>query len=340
MNYEIVAASKFSEYAQQWDQLNNTSLNQAILESRFVALLIKHFFSGDEFLVIGRDQNGIQAMLFVQKGGKGIWHTVMPSQAPLCLWVARNNDFQQLDVPALAKALPGLVLQLDFLQVDSANLVRLNSMDSAPYIETGSMDIPASFEDYFKALGKNIRQNYNKVLNRASRNGDSLESVCVTSAQEVADAMQTYAEIESASWKAEQGTAITPTNQQGLFYAELMQTYAESGDAICWMYKINGEIAAVDLCICKDGTIIILKTTFVEAFAKFSPALQMKVDLIRYYSEHPDVGISHIEYFGKAMEWHKRLGSDLRGIVHETWYTGGWFKSLKKLLKPAKAESA
>lgn len=333
MKFEITSIEEFDRYSGKWDELNVTTQNLAILESRFIRCLIPHFFKGEEILALGYEQETLTCMLFLEKVGFGRWQTVMPSQAPLCLWVGEQHDVDHLNLPELAKVLPGMVLQIDLLQVDSRNLAIRPELETMDYISTGRLPIPEDFESYFQGLGKNMRQNYNKVLNRARRAEQTLTSYGITNKDEMNASVIKYGEIESRSWKAEQGTEISPDNEQGRFYLDLMSEFAEDEKAACWFYKIDDDIAAVDMCIIHDHTLIILKTTFDEAFAKQSPALQMKVDMIRYYSEHPELGIKDIEFFGKAMEWHKRLQSELRDIVHVTWYAMPVIKPLKSLLK-------
>lgn len=333
MEFSLLQLSAFEHHQNAWDKLNAATQNLAILESRFIKCLITHFFNGSELLVIGEQGGNVHCMLFVEKIGLGRWQTVMPSQAPLCLWVGKQHNIDDIDLSSLADSLPGWAVQIDLLQVDSRNLKIPPEIDTMQYIATGRLPIPKNFDDYFQGLGKNMRQNYNKVINRAKRTEQSLKSYALTSVNEMHDAVIKYGEIESRSWKAQHGTEISPDNKQGKFYLALMNSYAQDGKAACWFYEINGNIAAVDLCIIRDNTLIILKTTFDQAFAKQSPALQMKVDMIRYYSCHPELGVQDFEFFGKAMDWHKRLQSELRNLIHVTWYRWPIIKKLKSLIK-------
>ncbi|WP_299084245.1 GNAT family N-acetyltransferase [uncultured Paraglaciecola sp.] len=334
MNWEIKPATDFKQYKSDWDNLNIKGHNLPILNSIFIESLLNHFFEDNEKLAIGYDQDKIACMVFLRRKGLGQWESVMPSQAPICLMVQNENSLTENTLKTLCKALPGWVLQLDLLQLDSRNLTiptssHIKTMD---YITTGNRPIPSSFEEYFASLGKNLRQNYNKVVNRAARADQKLSTQLIVAPNEVTEAVTKYAEIEARSWKAELGTAITPSNIQGRFYSEMMTNLSQTKQACCWYYLVDNQVVACDLCVIQEHTLIILKTTFDDAFKQFSPALQLKVDMIRHYSEHPELGITNIEFFGKAMEWHKRLDSELRGLFHLTYIEKVWVKFILKII--------
>ena len=63
----------------------------------------------------------------------------------------------------------------------------------------------------------------------------------------------------------------------------------------------------------------------------------LKIEMLKYYSENRLAeGINNIEFYGKAMEWHKRLDSELREIEHYTWYKNPLVKTGVQLLKKLK----
>ncbi|WP_438863389.1 GNAT family N-acetyltransferase [Neptunicella sp.] len=335
MEWTFLPANEFKQYKKRWNELNQDNQNLAILNTEFIEPLLAYYFSDDALLAIGREQGAINCMLFLRKKAWGRWETIMPSQAPLCLMVTTHNHFTDELLQSLCKALPGVVIQLDFLQLDSKNLTLPNKQqyELSEYIITGNRPVPEIFDDYFKSLGKNLRQNYNKVINRAAKAEQQLDCYKVDTPEDVVQGVKTYAEIEAKSWKADLGTAIEPDNIQGKYYTEMMAKLAQKNQACVWYYTIDQQIVACDLCVIQNHTLIILKTTFDDAYSKSSPALQMKVDMLRYYAEHPQEGIHNIEFFGKAMEWHKRLDSELRPINHLTWYPINFLLAFIKLFK-------
>lgn len=337
MQWTCKHARDFNTIASEWDELNRSQYDLAFFDSRFVTPLISHFLSGDEILLLGYQQGQLACAGIFQPTGKGRWATAMPSQCPLGLLIYAQPQLSDALVSEIAKQLPGVVLTIDFLQMDSRYIECDSSprFDTMPYITTGRRPVEADFDAFFKGLGKNMRQNYNKVINRAERAGDQLTTAFVSSPEDVEQAVIKYGEIESAGWKGAEGTAISPDNTQGKFYREALTSLAASGQAVCWYYLINDEIVAVDLCILQSGMLIILKTTYNEAYNKQSPALQLKVEMLRHYADHRDQ-VDVVEFYGKAMEWHKRLNSELRPIQHISWFRSSLIKQAIGLVKKIK----
>lgn len=333
MKSQCFPSTKFDDFTREWDLLNQSTHNQAVLHSHFVKQLLKYFGQPNQYLLVTTANGHIQFIGLFEKVGFGRWQSVMPSQAPLGLWLAHNGKVTTDILRSLAKALPGLVWQIDLLQADSRNLKFKPPIFSQFYIETGNRPVPESYSDYAATLGKNLRQNCNKAYNRAERDNNTLLSEVVTSEEQVKAGVAHFAEIEIQSWKAKEGTAVSTENQQGQFYRDMMVEFAGNKNACIWYFKVSSQIAAVDLCVKQGSDLIILKTTFDEQYAQYSPALLLKLDMIKYYSENPEHGVTNIEFYGKAMDWHKRLNSELRNIVHLTWQANGVIRVAFKLLK-------
>jgi hypothetical protein len=333
MKSAVYSTDKFANFSQQWNLLNQQTQGQAILDADFVSCLIQHFFTGAEQIVVIEHSGQVQFIGFFQHCGLGRWQTVMPSQAPVGLWLSAQHKVDEALLQRIASVLPGFVLQIDLLQADTRALDVAPSIYQQFYIETGNRTVPVQFDDFSKTIGKNLRQNCNKAYNRAERDNDKLSAQLLSSATDVAKGVLHYAEIESQSWKAKEGTALSPDNQQGKFYRDMMTTLAQRGAACVWYFMVSGQVAAVDLCVIKEGNLIILKTTFDEQYARYSPALLLKLDMLKYYTEHPELGVTNIEFYGKAMDWHKRLNSELRAIVHLSWQRTRLLQWLVRKLK-------
>lgn len=339
MNWRVLPYTDFPQYKEQWALLNDETMQLAFFEPDFVEALAETFFEGDEKLVLAFEQDILIFAAFMLHQGKGQWSLAMPSQNPLGLMLHKAKTLDNEFISSLAKSLPGKVAMIDFLQTDTRHtqFEQSKTFEVMPYITTGNRPIAEDFDAYFQSLGKNMRQNYNKVNNRAARADDKLSWYKVNDPDDVKEAILKYGEIESSGWKNQQGTAISPDNEQGKFYLQALVELAKKGQACCWYFLINDQIVAIDLCIQKNDCLIILKTTYNEEFNKQSPALMLKIEMLKHYSENREVeGINNIEFYGKAMEWHKRLDSELREIVHVSWYTNPLVKSGINLIKKLK----
>lgn len=339
MKWRIYSYHQFNEVATQWDSLNRASLNQPILESDFIKVCMECFATDNQVIALCEDAQGPLAIGVFTQIGPAHYVTFQPSQAPLGLFLVRHNLLTDDIMRSLAKALPGVVLFIDLLQQDS-QFIECDCPDkiiSTPYIVTGRLALSSNFDSFFASLGKNMRQNHNKVINRCQKQAITLQAQCLTSADDVVDSINTFGDFESNGWKGNSGTAVSIENQQGQFYIALLKHYANKQQAEIWHYKADGQTIAIDLCIKSNTTLIILKTAYNEEFKKLSPALQLKFDILKHHFQSPNnQGINSVEFFGKAMEWHKRFNSELREIKHFSYFTQPLLLKLYRLVKPQK----
>jgi len=336
IRWEAKNIAELNSLAVVWDRLNSGNNNQSVLSYKFIQALLNSFSSGDETLVLGwQDDHLVFGAIFEKLSGIR-WRTFQPSQAPLGCIIC-SVDLLTFDVfSQVSKLLPGTTLLLDLTQVDSQQipLPVVKNLFTMPYITTGSLNVPKDFEQYFANFSKNTRQNFNKGRNRLTKLDIAARLEIVTDKISMKSFVSKYGEIESSGWKNAEGTAIHVDNQQGKFYVELLSNFAEQNEAQIWCYYFNEEVVAVDLCIIMSDTLVILKTTYEEKHAKYSPSLLMKLDA--YKKLGIDGNIKTIEYFGKTKDWHKRLQCEEREIYHITWCKFphlfklfNWFKKFK-----------
>jgi len=335
MKWTLYHHQQFDLVAQHWDDLNLKSNQQPILDSAYVAICLEVFANGTEFIAYCEDDKGPLAIGIFHRIRFGHYATFQPSQAPLGLFIARDNQLSNTLLHSLIKALPGLVIHIDFLQQDTDIITFDDStMLATDYITTGKLAVAQDFSEFFAGLGKNMRQNYNKVINRSAKQGQILSTHRQVHPLDVVAAVALFGQFESSGWKGEGGTAVNIDNQQGQFYVKLLQHYAHNNRAEIWHYQVDGQTVAIDLCIKSAQTLIILKTAYDEQFKKLSPALQLKFEILRHHAALTgEKRLHHVEFFGKAMEWHKRFNSQLRPIKHLSYFSHRIWLNLYRWLK-------
>ncbi len=318
-----------------WDHLNARRGNLPFLSSNAVALALKIFGEGNERLLLGQAGSHTTVMLVVSKAGPLRWQTFQPSQMPLGAWVADAQlQLDEIAQSALHSSQLGLCLSLSITQVDP--LFAPMGTDSSvnrhdAYIDTAWVEIAGSFEDYWAARGKNLRQNMRKQRNKLQADGVSIAMRVVNDPNELGDAISRYGELESRSWKAEEGTAIRADNDQGRFYTALFTAAAEKGEAVVYEYLFDGKTVASNLCLRRDGTMVILKTTYDESIKTFSPAFMLNEELIQaLFAEQQ---FQRLEYYGRVMEWHTRWTDKQRTLYHLTTFRHPLIKQLVQKLK-------
>lgn len=312
-----------------WDKLNAMRGNLPFLAADAIVTALNTLGAGTERLLVGHDGTNVVALFLLVNQGKFQWSTFQPSQIPLGAWVAEAN----LQLSDLARGLQrgplGFCLGLSVTQVDPNMAPR--SLDtpvcqSIDYIDTGWIDIEGTFDDYWAARGKNLRQNMRKQRVKLAAENTTLTMQVLRDAADMAAAIARYGTLESAGWKAQSGTAIHPDNAQGRFYRELLEHGCLRGEAVVYQYLFNERVVAMNLCLLRDGVLVVLKTTYDESIKAFSPAFLLREEELQEIFREGK--IKRIEYFGKIMDWHTKLTNQKRTIYHQTTYRWPFIKKL------------
>lgn len=269
--------------------------------------------------------------------------TFQPSQAPIGFWLQRGDAPMDELLRSLARAQAPWVVSLAITQQDPALLARpaaCSGLLLTDYIDTARISIEDDWDTYWKARGSNLRHNIKRANAKLANAGKRVELRLITEPSAMADAVATYGKIESHSWKASEGTAVAPDNDQGRFYTNLLERFAQRGRARCYQLLIDGKVAATDLCVCGDAEIVILKTTYDAEYKDYSPAFLMReLAFARLFSES---WCRRIEFYGRVMDWHLRWTDEVRRMYHVTWFrfVGALtlWQAVKRLNRPARQD--
>lgn len=314
-----------------WDRLNDARLGAPFLTADALCAALEVFGNGSEQLLTAQTAGRICAMAVLLPQGRLHWATFQPSQVPLGAWVAQAG----LSLDELARGLVGsgrlgLCLVLSISQVDPLQAPR--SEDAADnwhndYIPTSWLEINGDFDTYWAARGKNLRQNARKQRNKLAADGITASVRLLRAEQEMAPALARYGVLESGGWKAAQGTAIHPDNEQGRYYIRLLESAAKQGQALVTEYLFNERTVAMNLGLLRNGVLVVLKTTYDESINKaLSPASLLREEELQHFFAGTDV--QRIEYYGRTMDWHTKLTDQQRTLYHHTTYRWPLIKRL------------
>lgn len=317
------------DFAQVWDALNADRGNLPFLSAYVMIPALKHFGSGKERLLVGSDAQGPAAMFILQQKRFFEWNTFQPSQIPLGAWVARK-EFSLLDVACnCQRSLPGVCLMLGVTQIDplmASREVDTGNSLSTDYIETAWVEIEGDFADYWNSRGKNLRKTIKRQRSKLADQGVATLIERLTRVSEMADAVTCYGRLESNGWKARQGTAVHRDNPQGHFYTEILKNACLRNEGLVYKYFFGNSIVAMNLCLVRGTTLIVLKTAYDESITSLSPAFLLRQETLELlFSEGH---IKSMEFFGKVMEWHTRWTDKRRTIYHLTVFRWGIIRKL------------
>lgn len=326
---------RLPEWLPAWQSLLERAGGTPLLEPAFIMPLLAHFGTGRERLVCCGEPSAPIALAIMCPSGRFSWGTFQPSQAPLGAWLHDPRyAFAQL-LPSMLRALPGFPALAGVTQQDPALVPRPDAGDcieTLDYIQTARVPIQGSFEDYWSARGKNLRQNMKKQRNKLEKENIATRLEVLRQPEQMAQAVADYGRLESASWKAEGGTAIQEDNAQGRFYRSMLEAFCREGRGCVYRYYFGDRLAATDLCIEGGGALIILKTTYDESLADgTSPALLMRQESFpRLFEEKR---LNRVEFYGRVMEWHTRWTDEIRTMYHVNVYRSAVLPVLKRMFK-------
>ena len=309
-----------------WDHLNAQRGDLPFLSADTLCAALTAFGGGHERLATAVFEGRIIAAFILFPEAKFRWSTFQPSQVPLGAWVAER----QLDLPELTRSLIrgplGFCLALSVTQVDPLACQRPDAATDFrcdDYVDTAWVDISGNFDDYWAARGKNLRQNMRKQRSKLAADGVVTQMRVITECNDIGAALVRYGALESAGWKAAEGTAIHPDNAQGRFYLDLFEKAATRGEVVFYEYLLGAKTVAMNLCLLRHGQLVVLKTTYDESINKaLSPAFLLREEELQSFFTGGIV--RRVEYFGKVMDWHTKLTQEKRCIYHFTQFRWAW----------------
>lgn len=337
MSWKVMPAREFKAHMGAWQALNDRGPRTQLLDAEFVGLLLEVFGTGRELLAVSDG-----AMALLEPHGFAKWQTFQPSQAPIGAWVSDPaHGPSEESLRALVRKLPGLALACGVSQIDP-DLVprpeptaRLHTLD---YIETSRITIDGTFDAYWAKRPQNMRANIRRRRRRLEEAGTAPRLVTITDPSAMAQAVAEYGAIESSGWKAGGGTAIAVDNAQGRFYTRMLESYARRGEATVYQCRYGDRLAASDLCIHRDGVIIVLKVTYDEALASSGPSFLLRHDQLQLLFGSGT--FKRLEFYGKVRDWHTKLTDEIRRMYHITAYRWALVPRLVARLKKPRVEPA
>jgi len=334
MKWQCLPSREFDNFSAEWDRVAEDSFASApFMRSIFIRPLLRQFSSRNEVIVVGYEGGRPQLATIVQRVRPGMWQTYQPSQLPLGAIVFRRELDPLQVLQGLLAAIPGMSVSLGLTQLDPILLPRplpqprLQTLD---YIETAWVHVEGTFDAYWAARGKNLRHNIRKQHSKLAEQGVQPRLETIIRPEDVSQVLRDYGTLESAGWKASQGTAIHPENPQGMFYREMLESYCAAGQGRLYRFWFGDRVVAVDLCVTSAETLVILKTTYDESNQGYSPAFLMRH--AAFSDLFGEGKIRRIEFYGKLMDWHKRWTDESRTLYHLNYYRWEW---LQRRIRPA-----
>jgi len=206
------------------------------------------------------------------------------------------------------------------------------------YVSVPWIDMEGTFEDFWAARGKNLRQNLRKQRRRLEEQHGAATFEVLRKPAELHQALLDFAGLESVGWKAAGGSAIAIDNAQGRLYARVLAEFGAAGTAIAFRLSVRGRVIAVNFGLLDDVSVVILKTTYDETFKALSPGQLLHEQAFEWLFRN--MAGRRIEFYGKTMDWHARWTDNSRMLFHVNVYRWAWLRAIHQRLRRPESDAA
>jgi CelD/BcsL family acetyltransferase involved in cellulose biosynthesis len=143
--------------------------------------------------------------------------------------------------------------------------------------------------EYIRATLETRRR---KEAERQRRRLADLGALCfevVSSEADTARALDAFLELEAAGWKGKSGTALAHAPGSAKFIREAAAALAHRGAFRVAILTLDGRAIASGLIGLAGSRAFYIKTTYDEAYARFSPGLLLTLDLTAHLLDDPGI---------------------------------------------------
>jgi CelD/BcsL family acetyltransferase involved in cellulose biosynthesis len=119
-------------------------------------------------------------------------------------------------------------------------------------------------------------------------------------------------QVEASGWKGKQETAVLSQPETTSFYRGVAAAFHERGELRLSTLRLDGRIAAFDLCLLHRGRLYLLKTGYDESFRKLAPGLLLQLSVIERCFE---TDLDAFELLGGDAEWKRKFATSERQHV-------------------------
>ena len=95
--------------------------------------------------------------------------------------------------------------------------------------------------------------------------------------------IQMFLKMEAAGWKGRAGTALACDRSHAAFWRETCLRLADAGRLEMWQFKAGATMVAQQCHVHQGDTVFHLKTTYDEGLRKYSPGVQLELELLQAF---------------------------------------------------------
>jgi CelD/BcsL family acetyltransferase involved in cellulose biosynthesis len=238
-------------------------------------------------------------------GGLAYEGSPAPILAAFVEHIRRTRGRVALKLPLLASDCAAVAVSDEVAASHGSGLHRRPSRSSSRIVVRGS------WADHVATRSKHVQREWRRKRKRLEDAG-RVEARLVTAPADVPAALREILEIESHSWKHEEGTSLQREAGVADFYARLAERCAARGWLRLSLLCLDGRPAAHCLAVAYGGELLALKTSFDSRLASLSPGLALVLAVCEQaFAE----GLAAIDLLGDPVRWKREIANEERAYV-------------------------
>lgn len=345
---EVVASpAEFSGLRSEWNALVSRTDDQIFYRHEFIETWLNHFATGKWRILLLRDSVGFLVAALPLLRGWAPLHGLPLRQ----LRGAANLHSGRFDLiaddpqHASAAFLDYLAGQRDW---DVLVLAELPGQGGARALErvagdrgfpTGRwsamqspcLELPATWAELERQLSSHFRANLRRRRRKLAALGEVRAERCADSAER----LEAGIELELRGWKGRAGTAMAQDADTCGFYTDLARVLGPQHRLALWGLYLDERLIAFQFGLEHNGSYALLKPTYDEAFARYSPGQLLMAEVLR---DAIDRGLSRFEFLGDdkpwKRDWHPQTHPQDWLFIFRRSTSGRMLKALKFRLLP------
>ncbi|HUY92118.1 MAG TPA: GNAT family N-acetyltransferase [Pirellulales bacterium] len=169
-----------------------------------------------------------------------------------------------------------------------------------PQASTPYIPLDESWSAPESKISSRRRSDFRRSQRHAAELGETSAEILSPAAEDVDRLLDLAFEVESRSWKGEQGTALARDAARGAFYCRYARQAASRGQLRVGFLRIGELAAAMQISVVASESLWVLKVGYDPQFQKASPGILLMVEQIKHAVAE---GLASYELLGTVEPW-------------------------------------
>lgn len=322
--------SKVSEIKEEWNDLNSKSgVSHPFTTYEWFDCWYKAYSDlGNVRIILVRDKKSdniraiLPGILIKMREGRialRCFSYASNGHSPRCGIISKKDDIEAAKA-SIAAIWDHLEVNIDLatlMSIDTGSPTQfiLNSLE-LPHLylhvehsfESPAFNISSGWGDYLRTRSKKFRQRIRQGRNRAERFGKLTFNIILNDSVSEQD-IERLKNIDSKTWQYKEGSGLYSTNENEIFYNEILKTFGKHRQVTLCFLKIGDSDVAYEIATSFGSTAFFLKYGYDPEFNKCSPGLLIQSYLAEYYSS---LGFREVDLLGDMSKEKEHWDTHLR----------------------------